>query len=148
MSTPAEKIAAAALKWAAAESAKKAAKKAFGEAMAPCFVDVPQLNDWPKSVPLFVRTREIEGYGYSEYWVYCEHAPADVRGQECEGDERWIAQNKAWRVLKEATAKAGAARSALTRMCNRELVACSEHKKQVEADLVTDAMRKSAQGER
>lgn len=123
VSTPAEKIAAAALKWAAAESAKKAAKKAFGEAMAPCFVEVPRVGDWPESKPLFVRTREREGYGYSEYWVYSEHAPKELRGDECEGDERWIAQNKAWLALKEATAKAGAARSALTRMCNRELVA-------------------------
>lgn len=121
----AEKIAAAALKWAAAESAKKAAKKAFGEAMAPCFVEVPRVGDWPESKPLFVQAREYDEWGvrFNYYWIYSEHAPEELRGEECDGDERWIAQSKAWDALKEATKAAGNARATLTRMCNRERAA-------------------------
>jgi hypothetical protein len=37
-----------------------------------------------------------------------------------DSDPLWIAQNKAWSALKGAARAAGAARGALTRMCNRE----------------------------
>lgn len=122
MKSAAEKIAAAALKWSEAEAAKKAAKRAFADAMAPCFVEVPRANDWPESKPLFAIHREYDEWGvrYNNLWVYSEHAPEELRGQECEGDERWIAQSKAWSAFKEATRAAGIARGALTRMCNRE----------------------------
>ena len=126
VSTPAEKIAAAALKWAAAEVAKKAAKKAFADAWGACFINKEgSLYSDPESLPMFQRETgpSDSGYGYVVYWIYSKHVAEDLRGDECESDPLWIAQNRAWSALKEATAKAGAARGALTRMCNRELAA-------------------------
>lgn len=123
MKTTAEKIAAAALKWSAAEAAKKDAKRAFADAWGACFINKEGgLYSGPESLPMFVRDIGPSDFseGYVVHWCYSQHVAEDLRGDDCRADPLWIAQNKAWSALKWAARAAGAARGALTRMCNRE----------------------------
>lgn len=109
MTTP-EKIAAAALKWAAAERAKKLTKLAFNSAWDKCH-HYPEESE--VSYPLFERRCGEGVTGLVENWFYVE------TDRLCHKDPLWIAQRMAWLEYKAAVKYAGICRAALTRMCNR-----------------------------